>query len=65
MTLAVTNPDKKIARTFASFSEIAKSVEDARVWAGIHFRSADIDGTRMGRRVAEYAMKNCMQPIAK
>ena len=65
MTLAVTNPDKKIARTFASFSEIAKSVEDARVWAGIHFRSADIDGTRMGRRVAEYAMKNCMRPIAK
>ena len=65
MTLAVTNPDKKIARTFASFSEIAKSVEDARVWAGIHFRSADIDGTQMGRRVAEYAMKNCMRPIAK
>jgi hypothetical protein len=65
MTVAVTNPDKNIARTFASFSEIAKSVEDARVWAGIHFRSADIDGTRMGRRVAEYAMKNCMRPIAK
>jgi len=65
MTLAVTNPDRKISRTFASFSEIAKSVEDARVWAGIHFRSADIDGTQMGRRVAEYAMKNCMRPIAK
>lgn len=65
MTLAVTNPDKKIARTFASFTEIAKSVEDARVWAGIHFRSADIDGTAMGRRIAEYAMKNCMRPIAK
>jgi len=65
MTLTVTNPDKKITRTFASFSEIAKSVEDARVWAGIHFRSADIDGTRMGRRVAEYAMKNCMRPIVK
>ena len=65
MTLAVTNPDRKISRTFASFSEIAKSVEDARVWAGIHFRGADIDGTRMGRRVAEYALKNCMRPIAK
>ncbi len=65
MTLAVTNPDKKIERTFASFSEIAKSVEDARVWAGIYFRSADIDGTRMGRRVAEYVMKNCMKPMAK
>lgn len=65
MTLTVTNPDEKITRTFASFSEIAKSVEDARVWAGIHFRSADIDGTRMGRRVAEYVLNNSMQPIAK
>ena len=31
---------------------------------GIHFRSADIDGTAMGRRIAEYALKNCMQQIA-
>jgi PAP2 superfamily len=65
MTITVSNPDAKITRTFGSFSEIAKSVEDARVWAGIHFRSADIDGTEMGRRIAEYALKNCMQPVAK
>jgi hypothetical protein len=65
MTLTVSNPDAKITRTFTSFSDIAKSVEDARVWAGIHFRSADIDGTEMGRRVAEYALKKCMAPIVK
>jgi hypothetical protein len=65
MTLTVANPDAKITRTFASFSEIAKSVEDARVWAGIHFRSADIDGTAMGRQIAEYALKNSLRPIAK
>jgi hypothetical protein len=65
MALTVTNPEAKITRTFTSFSEIAKSVEDARVWAGIHFRSADIDGTEMGRRIAEYAVKNCIRPIAR
>ena len=65
MVLTVTNPDANITRTFTSFSEIAKSVEDARVWAGIYFRSADIDGTEMGRRIAEYALKNSMRPIAK
>jgi len=64
ISVTATDPDKKITRTFASFSEIAKSVEDARVWAGIHFRSADIDGTAMGQRIAEYALKNCMRPIA-
>jgi hypothetical protein len=43
----------------------AKAVEDARVWAGIHFRSACIDGSQMGRRIAEHALKNYMRPIAK
>ena len=62
-TITVTNPDEKITRTFASFSQMAKSVEDARVWAGIHFRSSDIDGTEMGRRIAEHALKNHMKPI--
>jgi hypothetical protein len=65
ITVTVTNPEAKITRTFTSFSEIGKSVEDARVWAGIHFRSADVDGTDMGRRVAEYALKHCMRPIAR
>ena len=65
MTVTIINPDAKITRTFASFSEMAKSVEDARVWAGIHFRSADIDGTVMGRQIAEYALKNSLRPIAK
>jgi hypothetical protein len=65
MTVTVTNPGATLTRTFTSFSEVAKSVEDARVWAGIHFRSADIDGTEMGRRVAEHALKTCMPPIAR
>jgi hypothetical protein len=65
MTVTVTNPGAQITRLFASFSEIAQSVEDARVWAGIHFRSADIDGTAMGRQIAAYALKHCMRPIAQ
>ena len=65
MSITVSNSDEKITRKFESFSQIAKSVEDARVWAGIHFRSADIDGSEMGRRVAEYVLKNCMRPIAE
>src|SRR5262249_91393 len=65
MTVSVANPIENLTRTFTSFSQMAKSVEDARVWAGIHFRSADIDGTQMGRRVADYALKNCLRPIAQ
>jgi hypothetical protein len=65
ITVTVTNPDLEITRNFESFSQIAKSIEDARVWAGIHFRSADIDGAHMGQRIAEYTLQNCMQRVAK
>ena len=65
MTVTVTNPEAQITRSFARFSEIAQSVEDARVWAGIHFRSADSDGTAMGRRIAAYALQHCMRPMAQ
>jgi hypothetical protein len=65
MAITVTGPAERTTRTFESFSQVAQSVQDARVWAGIHFRSAVIDGTQMGRRIAEYALKNRMQPVAK
>jgi PAP2 superfamily len=64
VSITVSNPEAKITRKFESFSQISKSVEDARVWLGIHFRSTVVDSSEMGRRVAEYVLKNCMRPIA-
>jgi PAP2 superfamily len=40
-----------VIRTYAKFSEMADEVENARVWGGIHFRSADRDGTDIGRKI--------------
>jgi hypothetical protein len=40
-----------ITRTWSSFTQMSKEVDDARVWGGIHFRSADEDGSRIGRKV--------------
>ena len=31
---------------------------DARVWSGIHFRTADEDGARLGARVARYSVRH-------
>jgi hypothetical protein len=31
-----------------------REIVDARVWSGIHFRTADEDGARLGTRVARY-----------
>jgi len=41
-------------RHFTSFSQALTEVINARVWGGIHFRSADIDGARIGAQVAGF-----------
>jgi hypothetical protein len=46
-----------VTRTFRSFSALSAEVEDARVWGGIHFRSADVDGAEVGRRIGERALR--------
>lgn len=50
-------------RHWHSFSEIVREVEDARVWGGIHTRTADTHGTALGRQIAEYALANFMKPV--
>jgi hypothetical protein len=43
-----------VMRTFNNFSAAAAQVGDARVFAGIHFRSACDDGITMGVQIAAY-----------
>ncbi len=58
-------PSLGVSRHWQSFSQIAREVEDARVWAGIHFRTADVHGTELGRMVADYGMNNFLRPVSK
>ncbi len=52
-----------IVRSWTSFTQMAKEVEDARVWAGIHFRAADEDGTKMGRKIGVDTVAALMRPL--
>src|SRR5881409_401131 len=50
-------------RSFERFSDILSEVIDARVWAGIHFRTADTQGAVLGHKVAHYLKKHYFQPV--
>jgi hypothetical protein len=50
-------------RSFERFSDMLKEVIDARVWAGIHFRTADTQGAVLGKKVAHYLKKHYFQPV--
>src|SRR5262245_23325166 len=49
-------------RQYDRFRELSKEMIEARVLAGIHFRSADRDGDRLGRWVAQFAIRNVLRP---
>jgi hypothetical protein len=46
-----------VPRTFRAFSAITEEVDNARVWGGIHFRSADRDGSEIGRKIGAIVMR--------
>ena len=53
-----------VERRYTSLSQLAKEMEDARVWGGIHFRTSDERGTQLGGRIAEFAMQQFLQPVS-
>jgi hypothetical protein len=50
-------------RYFDRFSEARKEIIDARIWAGLHFRTADIQAQILGRKVAHYMATHYFQPL--
>ena len=52
-----------LTRHFTGFSQAATEIENARVWAGIHTRTADEHGTALGRKVGELAVQRAMKKI--
>ena len=52
-------------RHFARFSHATKEIIDARVWGGIHFRTADVQGVVMGKKVAFWLQKHYFEPAKK
>jgi hypothetical protein len=51
-----------LTRSFTRLSQAIDEIVDARVWSGIHFRTADEQGERMGEQVARYRDKHYFQP---
>jgi hypothetical protein len=42
------------SRSFTTFSGAINEIIEARIWSGIHFRTADVDGAKIGKQVAQW-----------
>ena len=49
-------------RHYELASELNREAVDARVWSGIHFRTADVVGNATGTQVGDWALDNYFQP---
>jgi hypothetical protein len=52
-------------RVFSRFSTAVEEVIDARVFTGIHFRTADTHGRSQGMRVAHWVFQNYLRPLGE
>jgi hypothetical protein len=47
-----------VTRSFRSFTEALEEVKNARIFSGIHFRTATEVGTTLGKQVAQYVLEH-------
>lgn len=64
-TLLAPPPADPRVRTFGSFSQALDELVEARIWAGLHYRTADVQARLLGANVADYAAANYFQPVGR
>jgi PAP2 superfamily len=52
-----------VHRDFSSFTAAVQQVQDARIYAGIHYRFSTADAATLGASVANYLTDTLMQPL--
>jgi hypothetical protein len=52
-----------VVRYFSSFSAAIEEIKNARVFGGIHFRTACNDGQTLGTAVGAYILDHALLPV--
>ena len=63
ITSSFANPGGSTIRPFNSFSQAVDEIVEARIWAGLHFRTADVQAVQLGTNIADYAAANYFEPV--
>jgi hypothetical protein len=53
-----------VTRVYERFTDVVDDTIDARVYQGIHFRAADVQGAGIGKDVAHWLDKHYFQSVS-
>jgi hypothetical protein len=62
-SIAAAPPAASVTRHYELASDLNRDVIDARVWGGIHFRTADVVSSGIGTRIADWALDHYFAPL--
>jgi hypothetical protein len=63
-SITLTNPAvPEIVLQYNSFNQITDDISDARVYGGIHFRTDQAAGKRLGKAIGWAVYKNNLRPM--
>ena len=54
VAITLTNPTTNLTRSYDRLTAVTKDTIDARIYLGFHFRTPDVEGVQLGRKVAAY-----------
>jgi hypothetical protein len=50
-------------RHYQGFSQALAEITEARIWAGLHYRTADVQAVILGRNIADFVADNFFQQV--
>jgi hypothetical protein len=65
LSLTLSSTTTGTSLVFSSTDDVIKAVNDARVFAGFHYRTSCVRGAVLGRKVANYIGKNYFRPTQR
>jgi hypothetical protein len=63
INLAVSSALTGTTRQYRTAQDLDRDTMNARIWLGIHFRTAMTDGNQLGHRVSHWALGHYFQPV--
>jgi hypothetical protein len=65
VAFSASSPSSGTTRSFTSFSQALDEAIDSRVWGGIHWRTADVQGAQLGMEVARWENAHYFKPTSR